>query len=152
MKRIISLAAITAFMLLSFHTVSAQIRKVPAAVTEAFKAKYPNATNVEWKDKITNGFAADFDLNGGHKHEARFTTKGEWRYTEQEIGENGLPEAIKEGIKKSKYAEWEIRTAYRIDLPNDVTQYRAQVKKGDIQKKNLLFNNEGRLLKDNITL
>jgi hypothetical protein len=38
-----------------------------------------------------------------------------------------------------------------IELPDEVTQYRILVAKNDIQKKNLLFNSDGKLLRENIT-
>jgi hypothetical protein len=41
---------------------------------------------------------------------------------------------------------------HKIALPGDKVQYRIEVGKSDLQKKNLLFNSEGRLLKDKITL
>jgi hypothetical protein len=37
-------------------------------------------------------------------------------------------------------------------LREDKTQYRLEIEKGDIQKKNLIFDPNGRLLRDNITL
>lgn len=40
-------------------SVSAQFRKIPAVVTDSFKAKYKNASGVSWKDKLTS-FEADF--------------------------------------------------------------------------------------------
>jgi hypothetical protein len=127
-----------------------QIRKLPAAVTEAFKAKYPHADNVEWKDKLTL-FVANFEQDG-KKYEARFSNKGVWQQTENEITEADLPAEVKAGLEKSKYADWESTTFYHISIPTDQTQYRITVKKSDLQKKNLLFSNTGRLLKDNITL
>ena len=128
----------------------AQLRKVPAEVTDALKSKYPEASAVAWKDKIT-AFSADFELNG-EKYEARFSSKGEWQYTENEIAENDLPAEVKDGLSKSKYADWQLRGVYNIDLPDNKLQYRIQVSKSDLQKKNLLFSSEGQLLKDNITL
>lgn len=133
-----------------FSTANAQVRKIPAAVTEAFKDKYPNASNVEWKDKLTS-FQATFDLDN-EKYEAKFNKKGEWQNTENEIEDNDLPQAVSDGRSKSKYADWEIDHMYKIELPNDKVQYRIEVSKSDLQKKNLLFNSEGRLLKDKITL
>jgi hypothetical protein len=128
----------------------AQLRKIPSEVTEAFKEKYPSAAHVEWKDKLTL-FAATFE-DGSEKCEARFNKKGEWLQTENAIEASDLPEDVNEGLKKSKYAEWETTAFYKIALPDDQTQYRVEVKKSDLQKKNLLFSNEGRLLKDKITL
>jgi len=128
----------------------AQIRKIPSEVTEALKEKYPDAENISWKDKLTV-FAASFELNN-EKYEARFNDKGEWKSTEKEISDSELPEEVKDGFEKSKYADWQQKFVYSIEMPNDEMQYRILVAKNDFQKKNLLFNNEGKLLKDNITL
>lgn len=138
-------------LLLAVNTMAgAQVRKIPAAVTEAFKDKYPSASNVEWKDKLT-AFVAGFEMDA-KKYEARFSNKGVWQDTENEIEDGELPDVVKGGLDKSKYADWEINHMYKIELPNDKTQYRIEVGKSDLQKKNLLFNSEGRLLKDKITL
>lgn len=128
----------------------AQIRKIPSDVTEALKEKYPDAENVSWKDKLSV-FAASFEMNN-EKYEARFTDKGEWKSTEKQISETELPDQVKVGIEKSKYADWEMKYAYFIELPQEETQYRIQVAKNNVQKKNLVFDSDGKLLKDNITL
>jgi len=146
MKKLIFVSLLFISIIPSF----AQIRKIPAEVTQALKDKYPNADNVSWKDRITV-FAAVFEMNN-EKYEARFTDKGVWRSTEKEISESEIPEEVKDGFDKSKYADWEIKNAYLIELPDGATQYRILVAKSDIQKKNLLFNSDGKLLKDNITL
>ena len=127
-----------------------QIRKIPASVTEAFKEKYPHAIKVEWKDKVTS-FAAGFE-DDGKQYEARFNSKGEWQETEEQISEEEIPETVKDGLEKSKYSEWEISKVRRIEMPGDVVQFKVQVEKSDIQKKNLLFSSDGKLLKDNITI
>lgn len=148
----ISAITIVLSALLFFSTTSsfAQVRKIPATVTEAFKDKYPQASNVEWRDKLS-AFVVVFEENNT-KYEARFNSKGEWQNTEEEIEESALPENVKEGLQKSKYAEWTIDAVHKIELPRDVVQYRVQAVKTDLQKKNLLFNQSGRLLKDKITL
>lgn len=149
MKRIIPSLLLVLSLALT-NNLLAQVRSVPATITEAFKNKYPGASNVEWKDKLS-GFVAVFDLDGGH-YEARFNNKAAWQYTEQTIDENALPAAVKDGYNKSKWADWEIDSVTKIELPGDKFQYRLLVVKSDLQKKNLVFNSEGRLLKDNITL
>ncbi len=134
-----------------YGSADAQIRKIPSEVTEAFKIKYPDASQVEWKDKLTN-FVAVFKEDG-IQYEARFNKKGDWKDTENEIDTDELPETVNEGYNKSKYAdEWKIEAAYKIVLPNEKVNYRVLARKSDLQKKNLLFNSEGRLLKDNVTL
>lgn len=128
----------------------AQVRKIPSEVTEAFKDKYPNATNVEWRDKLSN-FSAAFESESVH-YQARFTSKGEWQLTENEIDESDLPEIVKEGFEKSKYADWEIAMIHKIEFADGSVQYRIEAGKGDVRKKNLSFNSEGRLIKDRITI
>ena len=145
-KLLVALVLICSFAAPSF----AQFRKVPAEVTEALKTKYPDASNVSWKDKISV-FVASFDMDN-EKYEARFDEKGNWKSTTIEISKEALPEQVKDGWEKSKYADWDLNAVYSIELPDDVMQYRLQVSKSDIQKKNLLFNSDGKLLKDNITL
>lgn len=134
-----------------YSTADAQVRKIPAEVTEAFRQKYPTALNVEWHDHITN-FTATFDQDKVH-YEARFNTKGMWQNTENKIADSTLPASIKDGFQKSKYVEdWKIKNAYKIALREDKVQYRLEIQKNDIQKKQLYFDSTGRLLRDNISL
>lgn len=151
MKQVFRLLPLFIFVFAMYAPAEAQIRKIPAEVTDAFKEKYPSATGVEWKDKLTN-FVAVFQLDGV-QYEARFNKKGEWKDTENAIETEELPEAVNEGYGKSKYAdEWKIEAAYKILLPDDKVNYRVLARKSDLQKKNILFNSNGRLLKDNMTL
>lgn len=131
-------------------TANAQVRKIPAEVTNAFSEKYADAKNVEWKDKLS-AFAANFDFKGD-KLVARFNKKGEWLSTEKELTANDLPSAVKDGLSKSKYAEWETKSTYLLEVPGDKKEYRIHVSKSSVQKKILLFDEDGKLLKDNITL
>ncbi|HUR10260.1 MAG TPA: PepSY-like domain-containing protein [Flavitalea sp.] len=128
----------------------AQLRKIPAEVTEAFKDKYAMANDLEWRDKL-RGFQASFELNG-QKHLANFTNDGIWESTETEIDVDDLPSVVKDSYEKSKYSEWEIGIVQKIEMPEEKIQYRVQAVKSDIRKKNLYFSTEGRLLKDKLTL
>ncbi|MCC6287557.1 MAG: PepSY-like domain-containing protein [Chitinophagaceae bacterium] len=132
------------------YTANAQVRKIPAEVTNAFSEKYADAKNVEWKDKLS-AFAATFELNGD-KLEARFNKKGEWQGTEKELSIDDLPAAVKDGFSKSKYTDWETKAVYEVELPDDKKEYKIHVAKSSVQKKILLFDAEGKLLKDNLTL
>lgn len=150
MNRVICFLLALALVVSTSTASFAQVRKIPSEVTEAFKQKYPDAANVEWRDKLSN-FSAAFDSDNVH-YEARFTSKGEWQLTENEIDENDLPEAVKDGYDKSKYAEWEIGRVDKIELADGSFQYRVEAVKNDVVKKNLYFNSEGRLVKDRITI
>ncbi|OQP47276.1 hypothetical protein A4H97_07160 [Niastella yeongjuensis] len=151
MKKFINYCLALCFTISLYNIADAQVRKVPAEVTEAFRQKYPSALNVEWRDRLS-GFTAAFDQDKVH-YEAKFTNKGFWQSTENKIEDANIPGGVKDGFQKSKYAEeWNIKQAYKIDLREAKTQYRLDIQKNDIQKKQLFFDSTGRLLRDNITL
>ncbi|MBO9198920.1 MULTISPECIES: PepSY-like domain-containing protein [Niastella] len=151
MKKLISYCLALTLTFAIYNTADAQVRKVPAEVTEAFRQKYPTALNVEWRDRLS-GFTASFDQNNIH-YEAKFTNKGFWQSTENKVPDADILPAVKEGFQKSKYAEeWSIKQAYKIDLREAKTQYRLDIQKNDILKKQLFFDSTGRMLRDNITL
>ncbi|MBC8035406.1 MAG: PepSY-like domain-containing protein [Chitinophagaceae bacterium] len=150
MKRILVLVMTFAMLHLSVNLL-AQIRKIPAAVTDAFKSKYPQAQSVEFKDKLTF-FQVDFQLDGA-AHEARYSIKGEWELTEKEISESNLPAAVAEGFSKSKYTvDWEVSSVAWVQHKEGHVEYRILVRKSAVEKKYLYFNKEGKLLRDSITL
>ena len=130
-------------------TTQAHRRKIPASATDAFKAKYPTATGAEWHDDISV-FTVKFQQDDV-KHVAKYSTKGKWIETENEVSEGNLPPAVKEGFSKCKYSDWQVLKIHKIVEP-DKTQYRMNVKKADLNQKNLLFSSTGKLLKDNVTL
>ena len=130
--------------------VNAQIRKIPAEVTNAFSEKYDDAKNVEWKDNLT-AFVASFERKGD-KYEAKFNKKGEWQSTEKELEISDLPRKVNDGFEKSKYADWQKNSVYEIQDLGKPLEYRVNVHKSGIQKKNLYFDINGKLLKESMSL
>lgn len=149
MKRILFLGCMV-LGAAAFSSGYAQLRKVPAAVTEAFKEKYPDTKNAEWKDKLS-AFQVSYEMGGG-KYNARFTGKGEWLQTEKEIDEAALPAGVRDGFDKSKFTAWELKSVSRIESKDNQVQYRLLVKKSGVEKKYLYFNEEGKLVKDALTM
>ncbi len=129
-------------------TANAQFRNIPAEVTEAFKTKFPNASHVSWKDKITS-FQAEFEQDEV-KSKASYTSKGEWLKTERKAEFEKLPEKIKDGFNKSKYADYPVREVVEVEDNEKGIQYLVIVKKGDITKRNLYFTAAGQLVKDDV--
>ena len=129
---------------------SAQIRKIPATVKDAFKYKYRNAESVEWKDKLSH-YLVSFQLNGD-KYEATFKNDGSWVSSQKEIVKDDLPSAVEDGLDKSKYADWDVNNYYQLIYPDDHFEYRLIVYKSDLNKRDLTFTDKGRLLKDKLTL
>ena len=129
----------------------AQIRKIPAEVTDALKAKYPDAEKVEWKDKVTF-FEAVFLLKY-IEMAVDFSSKGEWLGTAKKISYDALPAAVKDGFNKSKYNEWTPGSVTQIDKNDKSTRYRIYVEKSSlVQKKFLYFNANGQLEKEAQTI
>lgn len=141
---------LTLLFVLFAAIVNAQIRKIPAEVTDAFKTRYPHAEKVSWKDNLTN-FEAQFTLNG-YQMNADFNSKGEWLDSERKIKFEELPATVQDGFSKSKYADWEKNDIIELDKNGDALQYRISVKKSSVQKKYLFFDTNGKLLRDAITL
>ena len=150
MKKLFYVFLSSAFILLLSNNSFAQIRKIHAEDTSRFTEKYPQAELVEWRDKLT-GFTASFSVDS-IDYLASFSNKGEWESTEIGIEQSDLPEVVQDGFEKSKYADWTVNEIRKIELPDDVLQYRIQVERSDINKRNLYFSSKGRMLRDKITL
>lgn len=145
-KIIIALIAIVAF---SVNTLHAQLRTIPAEVTNGFADKYPDATNVVWQDQLVD-YKVSFD-NNGNNYRAKFTNKGEWKITERQIDLEFLPKPVHKGFSKSEYADWDIMELNIVKTPENDRQYKLTVAKNKINKRDLLFNEDGYLVKDNFT-
>jgi hypothetical protein len=148
-KFMFTLILLAGCVLLSNQSFS-QIRKIPSGATETLKQKYPGAENVQWKDQITH-YTAKFE-SGGKEYEAHFDNDGNWKESLVKSDESEIPAEVKDGIAKSKYSDWAIDKVEKLEAAGGNVQYRLQVKSGDIKKKILYFNPDGKLAKDHITL
>jgi len=128
----------------------AQIRKIPSAVTDALKTQFPAAEKVEWKDKLTV-FEASY-LIDNKRYFASYNTKGEWQSSEAMLTEADLPEAVKDGLDKSKFKDWEKKSIALVEKKDKTQQYRIYVERATLNKKYLYFNTDGQLAKEAITL
>jgi hypothetical protein len=143
MKKIILLLLLASLC----NSLPAQIRKIPAEVTDSFKARYPDAQQVEWRAKISD-FEASFTLNG-FATTAEFSSKGEWKDSEKKMNFDALPPTVKDGFKKSKYNDWKPGSVTFIEKKNKEPEYKIYAEKNSIvQKKFLFFNQQGQLLRD----
>ncbi len=128
----------------------AQIKKVPAVVKQSFARQYPRAENVKYNDDLVN-VNVSFLLEG-EKMNAEYTNKGIWKHTEKKWSFEQLPDSVKEGFHKSRFADRDVKEVVVIYLPADVTQYRIKAEKSSLEKKYLFFSPEGRLLRESITI
>lgn len=136
-------------LLLLANVSFAQLRAIPKAVTNAFTKQYAGATDVSYSDQLS-GVYVSFLLNG-EKMLASYNNKGVWKETVKESAFDRLPNEVKDGFQKSKYADRTIDETKIIERPNDSLQYRLRAVKSDVEKKYLYFNGQGRLTKEAVT-
>ena len=135
------------FLFLIFSA-DAQFRKIPAEVTDAFKAKYAEASGVTWRDKLSS-FQAEFKV-GEKEMRSVFSSKGDWLRTETKFDYVSLPAEVKDGFKKSKYADLSVLEVNRVEEADQIN-YKVIVKKSEFNKKFLVFSKTGQLMSDNGT-
>lgn len=149
MKKFLTLLTLLAG-LLSVTDTQAQIREIPKAVEETFTSQYKGATDVEYKDQLVR-VDVHFELEG-EQMIASYTNKGVWKETQKAWEFDKLPQEVKDGFDKSKFADREVEETVMIYLPGGTEQYRIRAKKSSVDKKYLFFNPKGRLLRTSITL
>ncbi len=149
MKNLLFLILICGFTV-AYTAVNAQLRKIPAKVTNNFKNRYPEASNVVWRDIITS-VQADFVMDG-ERYKADFNRRGKWEKTIISETGNELPLVIKDGWQKSKYKSWKIRSVQIVYYANGKKHFYVIAAKNDVRKKGLVFNRRGQLLSDNMTI
>jgi hypothetical protein len=129
----------------------AQVRKIPAQVTDAFAKQYPNASKIEYEDNLLN-VHVHFILDS-LKWIAKYENDGAWKETEKQFSFDLLPADVEDGFQKSKYSRgWKVIETSIIYMPKDETRYRIKVEKGDVQKKYLFFDEKGSLIRDALTI
>ena len=116
---------------------------VPSAVTNAFKAKFPTATNVKWGKENAKEFEAEFK-QGNTSVSANFKTDGSWVETETVIPQASLPAAVSAAILK-KYPGAVITMAEKTEMPGKII-YEAAIKVNG-KKKNVELNADGSFVK-----
>ena len=118
--------------------------KVPAAVKNAFSAKYSNATHVTWGKENAKEYEAEFKLNNTNVS-ANFGLTGNWVETETVIPITDLPAVVTDAIKK-KYPGAVITMAEKLEMPGGKLLYEAAFKVNG-KKKSLELNPDGSLAK-----
>ncbi len=127
-----------------------QIREIPKAVEETFANQYKGASDIDFKDQLVR--VDVYFILDGESMIASYTNKGLWKETQKQWSFDKLPEDVKNGFEKSKYADREVDDVIVLYLPGGLEQYRLKAKKNDVEKKYLYFNPKGRLLRETVTL
>ena len=133
--------------------------KLPTKIEDAFRAKYPNATNVYHKrDKHYYYFVfeqTDPKLFKNYtQYEAYFDRpSGSWLMTDTDIKKSDLPTAVLDSFNTTKYATggWTIRNIFWVSQPKAPTEaYMIRVVYNNTVAA-LLYDPEGKLEKEQAT-
>lgn len=101
---------------------------IPAAVTSAFKTKYPAAANTTWQMKTGKVYEATFKLNNDTVA-ASFDQAGKWQETETTLKTTALPSAVQSTLSKD-FTGYKVNEASKIEQPQKGSCYAAQIVKG----------------------
>lgn len=143
MKKIMVLLLLTVLM---SYTVSAQkisADKVPAAVSSAFKVKFPNVIKVSWEVENANEYEAGFKLNG-EEVSANFDKAGKWLETETEIKVSALPATIQSTLNK-EFAGFKTNEASKIESLKNGKGFEVEIQKGE-ETYDVLFSSDGKMV------
>lgn len=112
-------------------------------VKSLFASMYPNATQVEWENKITY-YEVEF-YNERFECEAWFSLTPEWMLTKTELRVlSDLPEPVRTSFGVSEWANWQIEDIDRYEEPA-VTYYMIEVESGQ-KEVYLKYSSTGELL------
>ena len=102
--------------------------KVPSAVKDAFKSKFPNAQNTAWELERKDVYEVNF-INGKNKQAAQFDKAGKWEKTELEIEVSQLPKPVSESLSKA-YPGYKITECEKIETTKYKEAYELDIVKG----------------------
>lgn len=143
MKIIIYLLLTIALMSNAAYAQKISADKFPAAVTSAFKAKFPNATKTSWELENANEYEAGFKLNG-EEVSANFDNTGKWLETETEIKVSALPDAVQAALTKV-FSGFKIEEASKIESVKNGNCFEAEIERGE-EIFDVLFTLDGKVL------
>jgi hypothetical protein len=127
----------------------AQLIKVPEKAKKHLEKKYPNNTQLDWNNNVTN-YTATFTYDG-KKHKAYYAMDGIWKYTEIPLDDSELPTAVKNSIAKSRIADWSHEGNAYIVNHKGAKEYRIHRKKG-VENLYVFFNKKGKETRSSATL
>jgi tRNA U38,U39,U40 pseudouridine synthase TruA len=144
MKKLVLIIVITIIAVSTSVAQKVSSDKVPASVMNAFKAKFPSATNVKWEMEKSKEYEAEFKLSGA-EYSANFNQEGKWLETEIEIEESQLPMAVSQAISKD-FAGFKVDEAEKTETSDNKTFYEVDVTKNK-EKYEVQISPSGEILK-----
>ena len=91
--------------------------KVPAKVRDAFRARFPDVTKVEWTLKSDKNYEAEFELKDAEVT-AKFNDHGKWLETETAFEQSALPKELLAEISNA-YKGYRIIETQKVERADD---------------------------------
>jgi len=127
--------------------------KIPKAVMDALKAKFPKAEITKWTEETEEGkkvYDIEFTM-GDVKHEADLFEDGTLHNWEKEIAVKDLPDAVKKAADK-KYPKATVKEAMQVtgvkDKKEALDGYEVLLVTADKKEVELMIDPEGKILED----
>jgi hypothetical protein len=123
------------------------IDKLPKAVTEALKAKYPKWELTE-AVKVTEDGEVTYEVtirNKKHELDVTLTPEGKIVQVEKEIEVKDVPKVVMDAVKK-KYPKATIQGASEISKDDKVAEYELDIVTKDKKNLYVTFDKEGKFL------
>lgn len=142
-KKLLSAAFICFFTVnLSFGQKISQ-SQVPSVVVNQFQQNYPNAKDIEWKQK-PGYYKVDFEIGRPDKdHEIWYDSTGKILYHKQEISKNELPAKVMATLN-AEYKWYRIKDVKKIDQAGKIT-YKMEAK-SVTEEWNLIIDSAGKVI------
>ncbi len=122
---------------------------IPFLATNFFENKYPNATDVLWKnyyDQYHVSFVFTTTFGGQEvplKAHAEFTDAGDWLITQSEITRNEIPQLVLDALWESEFKHWLIKDQTYEDTPKFGVLVRLELS-SNAKTKPLYFTETGK--------
>ncbi len=128
-----------------------KLKDIPQACLDSFKAKFPEAKNVDWERKGTY-YVAEYDKFNNREVEvsAWFAPDGTWNMTDTDYGKDlfMLPTEINTAFNQSEYSSWTIDDIDLYEYPDTTKDfYLIEVEKAGQTDMELYFKTDGTLIK-----
>jgi hypothetical protein len=125
------------------------LAQVPKAVTDAFKAKFPEATIKNAIKEVEDGqttYEIESTLPSGLSVDGVLKPNGQFVAIEKEIKPADLPAAVAAGVK-AKAPSAQVTKAEVVDSEGKTT-YEVTVKKADGKSSVLVFDKDGKFIEE----
>lgn len=144
MKKILALFVfVFCFMFANAQDEKVELEKVPANIAQAFKVKYPDATDQKWTKDRKKNYTVQFKINS-LKCSAWFNKEAVWGGGSFGMKFDELPQPVKDSFNVSEFKTWKMVEVFRNENGYDIVYFISLKNK---EKRILGYGADGKLKK-----